>query len=111
MGKRKEGCETFFVRFTVFDNQGQLKPDRAAIRNFLADPENQNLITQISPRVLINGELKSPLLEDLMDVDKAVQLFQNQGTMATDAAETRQKEQLISRFAGVTDNPGNVFLE
>ena len=108
-GQAERGMRDIFRRFTVFDNQGQLKPDRAAIRNFLADPENQNLITQISPRVLIDGELKSPLLEDLMDVDKAVQLFQNQGTMATDAAETRQKEQLISRFAGVTDNPGNVI--
>ena len=60
-----------FTRFTEPDGQ----VNTTKIEKFLLDPDMREVIEQVSPPIMIDGERQSPLMYDLLDTDKRAKLF------------------------------------
>ncbi len=96
-----------FQKFKKRDGEGNLITDDAGITNYLDNPENIKVLEIISPPVQIDGVRKSPLIDDLQNVEKRRVLF-NQ-VNANDPIIEAKAQIPMSVFMGIEDNPGNAI--
>ena len=112
---KEQGMRAFFRKFRRRGPDGLLRPDHAAILNYLENPDNVALLEQISPPVMINGERQSPLINDLRDAAKTSKLYAQ--TMQAENEVFNRAHAQIPLLAflnpqtglGIRDVPGNAI--
>ncbi len=115
-GLRSAEERTVRAIFSGFQNADGT-PNNAAIDKYLADPVQRDTISQISPPEDIFDAAtgttirQSPLLNDLLDVQKRAALFKQLSDPDSPLISRSHQQIPLAKFLGVTDNPGRVVGE